>query len=48
MIDQIKKNMDIIEGGGLIETSSDDDSAEEAKVNNLVEAVPQRIPSSDS
>ena len=33
VIDQIKENMDIIEGGGLIDTSSDDESEAEVEVN---------------
>ena len=40
--------MDIIEGGGLIETSSDEDSEAEVEVNNIVQQVPQRMTSSDS
>ena len=34
VIDQIKENMDIIEGGGLIDTSCDNDSEAEVEVNN--------------
>ena len=40
--------MDIIEGGGLIEMSSDDDSEGEVQVNNQVQEAPERMPSSNS